>query len=145
MAYDFSGFFARADEAVIEAARERWTECEGRVITVPFQGIGVTSPKLDYWKYAFLGDQEAEARGLNPVQTDLCEFSRTCPGTVFVFVCAECWGGDCQYEGFVCKDGRVTRQEKGRGALRRLIACLDVRLDDREDFEPFERGYFSQT
>lgn len=44
MGYQFKGFFAKAEESLIEEAERKWFGCRGRIITTPFRGIGLSSP-----------------------------------------------------------------------------------------------------
>jgi hypothetical protein len=59
MGWQFAGFFARADAAIMTAALERWPGMRGRIITEPFVGIGVAVPEKALTYGEQHGDQEA--------------------------------------------------------------------------------------
>ena len=140
MGYRFSGFFARAEPSLLEAAQRRWPGCRVRRIEAPFRGIGVASPEFDD---ADPDDEYERAADIaDSIYADLPEWSRSHPGILFVYIDADCFGGHCEYEGYVCQDGRLRVRTHGEGALRRLMAFLGVDMDERLQFEPFLHGLF---
>ena len=44
MGYRFNGFFAQADQHVLQTTLKHWPFCRGRSIDVPFSGIGLICP-----------------------------------------------------------------------------------------------------
>ncbi len=148
MGYVFAGFFARADAAVLEAALPRWPGCRGRLISQPFTGIGVEVPDeiLTYGGGSDEEDEQAQELAW-AIEDDLVEWSRHYPATRFVFFRANCFGGKCMYEGYVCQDGvireRANDDKPGDGdALPRLVRALGVDLGTPPHYEPFTRGFF---
>jgi len=151
MTYEFAGFFARAEPLVLEDALATWPGCRGRTITEPFQGIGVAVPEraLTYGKPP---DAEKRAKELaRTLEETLVEWSRRYPTTRFVFLRAECFGGACQYWGYICQNGVIQEQAEdpdlGRGdALPRLVRALGVEFGPHSRyFAPLTRGYFDPT
>jgi hypothetical protein len=153
MAYEFAGFFARAELAVLEDALAAWSGCRGRTITEPFLGIGVAVPDraLTYGKPKDAGTQARELA--HRLEEELVTWSLRHPATRFVFLHAECFGGACQYRGYVCQNGVILEQAedpdlvRGLGdALPRLVRALGVEFAPQSMyFAPFTRGYFDST
>jgi hypothetical protein len=153
MGWQLAGFFARADADVMSAALDRWPGMRGRLIDEPFHGIGVAVPEkaLTYGKSH--GDQESAQELAWAVEQQLPAWSAQYSATIFVFLRADCWGGMCFYEGYVCRDGTILmraqddQEESNNGgiALRRLVAALGVELPDPPTFAPFVRGYFNTS
>ncbi|HEV8193390.1 MAG TPA: hypothetical protein VGP82_18160 [Ktedonobacterales bacterium] len=149
MSYAFAGFFAQAEPSVLKDALATWPGCQGRIITEPFQGIGVAVPEqaLTYGRPAHVGERATALA--YALEEELVAWSRGYPATRFVFMRARCIGGPCRYWGYVCQDGaiqaRATDSVMGHGdALQRLVRALGVELDQESgDFAPFTRGYFN--
>jgi hypothetical protein len=149
MGWQFAGFFARADASVLEAALRMWPGCQGRLIADPFPGMGVavSAHALTY------GDSEQEQEQAQQLawalECGLVAWSRHYPLTLFVFIRADCFGGACVYEGYVCQDGAVRERaadgddgDRSGAALRQLVRALGVELGDPPLFAPFTRGFF---
>ena len=151
MSYEFAGFFALAEPPVLADALATWSGCRGRTITEPFHGIGVAVPEraLTYGKPRDAGTQARELA--HRLEEELVQWSRRHPATRFVFVRAQCFGGACQYGGYVCQDGMIQERAEdldlGRGdALPRLVRALGVELGQPSRyFVPLTRGYFDPT
>jgi len=150
MGWQFAGFFAHADEAALEAALRAWPGCQGRVITEPFHGIGVAVPSHAF-TYGDSDEEQEQAEELAwAIEQELVVWSRRYPATRFVFISADCFGGTCQYEGYVCEDGaillRAQDPDEGEGgALPRLVRALGVELATPPFFEPLTRGFFERS
>jgi hypothetical protein len=151
MGWQFAGFFAQADRSILEAALRTWPGCVGRLITEPFQGIGVAVPEhaLTY-TYGPSDEEREHARELaSALELELEAWSRAYPTMPFVFLRAACVGGPCLYAGYVCQDGvvrlRASDRERGGAALPRLVRALGVELGDPPDFAPFTRGFFDHA
>jgi hypothetical protein len=137
MTYHFSGVFAKAGESVLADVQ---TAChgDGRIIEDPFEGFGV----------AFFHDR-AGGEPLAPGTFPLVPWSTKYPEVTFVYVWVECWGGGCEEEGFVFRNGEVVYEDPGGTSqppetpLRRLLQHIGVDIGDRGIFAPLGRGYFS--
>lgn len=137
MAFLFSGFFALAGQDVLEAALKHWPLCKGRLIDSPFKGIGVSCP-------SFLKETEREREELfrdliYEVKNTLPEWSRNFPDCLFVYLMADCFGGVCYYEGYVCQNSEKIVEKSQE--LVELLTYLGV-VQETTYFEPFTRGYF---
>lgn len=151
MGYVFAGFFARADAPILEAALRGWPSCRGRIITEPFPGIGVA---VNDHVLTYGGSTEEEYEQAQElawaIEEELVEWSRQYPAICFVFLRAECFGGTCLHEGYVCQDGAIheraqdTDDDEG-DALPRLVRALGVELATPPYFEPFTRGFFERS
>jgi hypothetical protein len=148
MSYQFADFFALADEVVMQDAKRTWPGCRARLVTAPFHGIGVAVPEraLTYGE-----PEEAYEWAIamwNNIETTLPDWSRHYPDVSFVFPRTDCFGGNCLYEGYTCRDGVIIERmggesvARGGDALRRLIRYLGVELGAPPYFEPLVRGYF---
>jgi hypothetical protein len=82
---------------------------------------------------------------INSGEEKLPDFSTLFPGPTFAFIKAECFGGDCEYAGFVTRNGQllleVAFDDAGIDKLSRLLKPLGVRLLTG-NFQPFHRGYW---
>lgn len=148
MGYQFKGFFAKAEESLIQEAEIKWSGCRGRVVTTPFVGIGIASPDWNCQDSDQAYEQAIEIS--YAIEDQLPEWSKNYPDIVFVFVNVDCFGGICIYQGYVCQNGRVIAQDKGdacgelrKRALKQLIAHLGVELGYQQYFAPFEREFFN--
>lgn len=142
MGYQFKGFFAQADITLIEAANNKWLGCPGKVITNPFNGIGVSSPNLA------ARDPEAAIQASEiayAMEDELPQWSTNYPDITFIFIHADCFGGICDYQGYVCKNGKIITQQKGDRALANLVQYLGAKLSASEYFAPFERNFFNNV
>ena len=131
MGYRFTGFFCDGNETALKAALDRWPFCVGKVIRSPFHGIGFRCPDLDeVWD-----SEEAHEYWENriySVEQQLPDFSTVFPALTFAFINAECFGGNCDYAGFVVRNGELllTVEFDGVGInnLRQLLKPFGVRL-----------------
>lgn len=151
MGYEFAGFFALAEPSVLEDAVATWIGCRGRTIMEPFHGIGVAVPERALTYGEPPGEGEWARELAHTLEETLVEWSQRYPATQFVFVRAECFGGACQYWGYVCQNGAIQERAKdpdmGHGdALQRLVRALGVNFgEESRYFAPFTRGYFDPT
>ncbi len=129
---------------MIDAARLKWRGCLARTVDKPFSGVAFAAPGADRcYPLVFNAAQQAEQEKIaQSMKTDLLSWSERFPSTVFVFLQADCFGGVCEFEGFVVHNGINLCTHEGKDALKKLVAYLDVAMDDSEKFEPFERGFF---
>lgn len=144
MTYQCTAIFAKGDESILDAARKQWKGCLARSIDKPFQGVGFADPGADrcYPLVFNAAEEEEHERVANSMKADLLRWSERFPTTVFVYLEADCYGGVCEYEGLVVSNGIELCSHDGKEALKKLVAYLDVALDDRQIFEPFTRGFF---
>jgi hypothetical protein len=147
MSYIFNGFFALATEPVLESALHRWPFCRGRMIDHPFKGIGVDAA---LWPNHFTVEEaEAHRQRLHDFDRSFSEWTQEFPDVTFVKIWVECFGGQCDYWGYVCCNGVVLHREEEPfldteepdQPLLRLLSYLGLQQDDPY-FPPFERGYF---
>ncbi len=149
MGYRFNGFFAQADASLLELAMHQWPFCIGRSIAIPFTGIGIMCPSLSDANT----DEAVEIalEQITAVEEGLIPWSKQFPSTVFVYIEADCVGGNCLYDGYVCRDGSIlvrydsTDQSpaQSRQDLKRLLTWLGL-TENTIYFAPFERGFFRQ-
>jgi hypothetical protein len=146
MGYRFQGFFSDGGEKVMQAALARWPCSTARSISTPFLGFGLCAPDPDRDAESD-NDYELLLELAFSVERGLPEFSRGFPASTFVFINAECFGGVCDYSGFVVKAGAVCLQvdpgDSGSEALQHLLRALGVQLQSGY-FEPFVRGYWGR-
>lgn len=142
MAYWFQGIFAAvADEAtssaVCQEIRDLWPQARCRDILAPFSGIGVS-------RTADAMNTPVEQRQLDE---ELQGWTPRFPALTFVRLEAVCFGGACDYEGAVWRNGELVWREEGddRGSapLITLLRYLGVSSADGF-FEPLTRGYFAE-
>ena len=95
---------------------------------------GIANRGFDYWEDRFFS-----------VEAQLPGFSTEFPALTFAFIKAECFGGHCEYAGFVTRNSellvKVEFDRAGINNLRRLLKPLGVRLLTGY-FQPFHRGYW---
>ena len=133
MAYVFDGCFSRYVPGLPEAMRERWPQSRVRRIETPFDGVGLRMP----WEICTKEEEELVKR----FPDQLLEWSRRYPDHTFVCVAAECFG-DCEYRGYVCKNGEKLLEEPFHpDSLARLMTGIGVKLRDGFYFEPFTRKF----
>jgi hypothetical protein len=150
MGWEFAGFFACAHAEVTNTALERWPGVRGRLIAEPFQGVGIGVPERALTYDEPEGSQEAAQELAWAVEQDLPVWSAQFSATTFVFLRADCFGGHCIYEGYVCQKGEILvraqddqeESDDGGAALRKLVVALGVELPDPPVFAPFVRGFF---
>jgi hypothetical protein len=147
MGYRFTGFFCDGDDTVLKAALERWPFCVGRVIRSPFHGIGLRCPDADLAWDSDQGYDFWEER-IYSVEKQLPGFSTVFPAPAFAFIKADCFGGHCEYAGFVVRNGELLLEVEFDGAginnLRRLLKPLAV-LPLTGNFQPFHREYWDSA
>ena len=132
--YEFVGLFSTAATLFRNAASGLWPSAEVVTLSKPFVGSGLRFAD----RHPAGQGEESPAPDL---QDGILEISRRVPTDVIVYVEAECWGGTCGYNGRVYRGGHLVCEEKGRGALSRLLSHLGLQLDQREYFEPFTRAF----
>jgi hypothetical protein len=146
MAYQFEGFFCCGNETVLSAAATNWPLCSVRQISQPFCGFGLSCARPMEAKTN--GETAAIEQQIRQVRSGLIPWSRNFPELTFVYLAAECFGGDCLYGGYACRNGVVLQEETfddnddldaSRSSLRRLLRFLGLEADY---FEPLTRGYF---
>ena len=146
MGYSFKGVFSNGDPAVMTAILDRWSFCTGKVIGLPFQGFGIRCPDPDRETQTDEGYETLSEQVL-AFEEAVKDLSGEFVGCVFVFVHADCFGGNCVYRGFVARDGRIEQivdtVEPGLANLERLLLPLGVESVD--PFPPFVRGYWGEA
>ena len=120
----FTGFFCDGDDTVLKAALDRWPFCVGKVIRSPFNGIGLRCSDLDEVWDSEEGYDYWEDR-IYSVEKYLPDFSTVFPALTFAFIKAECFGGNCDYAGFVVRNGETARALHVIGPGRRSTRVRD--------------------
>lgn len=147
MGYLFTGFFSDGNDTVLKAALDRWPFCVGRVLRSPFRGIGLRCPDIDEESDSEQRDDYWEDR-IYSVEGQLPNFSTLFPLSTFSFIRADCFGGQCEYAGYVVRNGevlvKVEFDHAGITNLRRLLKPFGVRLLTGY-FQPFLRGYWDSA
>lgn len=138
----FVGFFAPHAEGLMEAVEERWPGADVSRICEPFDGIGLRLPDAD-------PADPSQYIMVVECQDELPAWTTLFPDLPFVYINADCHGGDCLYTGYVCRNGAKVDEERpgeldvfsNPGALTRLLSHLGANLAHDEYFRPFERDY----
>jgi hypothetical protein len=152
MSFYLKGIFTNSiDEEIIRKANECWTEIHIKIIDGKYKTLGIVGPNLlnadSDEKHEFF--QEINYK----IEDSLLDFSKHFPDTKFAFIFVDCWGGYCQYSGYVCQNGQTlinlseqlgetvnqTNQVKN---LKTLLSGIGIDLGDNGYFEPFTRNYF---
>ena len=139
MTYFFSGVIAPLGEQTVQHDLVERFGGVGRVLERPFPG----------WAVAFAADYDDVNDCLHQATTsDLVPWSRAYPDQAFVYICVECWGGDCDQEGFAFKNGSVLQaiplEEDRRmepDPLSRLLGAIGIAFPAGTPFEPFSRNW----
>lgn len=141
MGFEFAGFFAIADQTVLQSALERWRWMRGRTISAPFKGIGVS-----FDRQLILDEDDPVVEDFDAFEADIVAWSRKFSQVTFVYLEAECFGGPCDYAGFVVRNGTIIVRHswpetvaQSKENLLHLLSYLHVY---QIDFEPLSRGYF---
>ncbi len=144
MTYHCTAIFAKGDQLILNAARQKWKGCLARSVDKPFSGVALADPGADccYPLVFNSARQEEHEKIAKSMRDDLLSWSERFSSTIFVFIEANCFGGVCEFEGFVAHNGINLCAHKGKDALKKLVAYLDVEIDESESFEPFTRGFF---
>lgn len=143
MAYWFQGFFvATPDSATAEHIRQRirsdWPNARSRYIARPFAGVG----------FCWFDDAPGQTRyDPDDLDAQLGPWTHAFPTVTFVRIEAVCFGGVCDYDGVVWRDGEAIWREprdaeEGDGPLLRLLTYLGI-TSPKPYFEPLTRGYFA--
>lgn len=152
MGYSFQGIFTNHyHQNIIDAARLRWPFCTVSRVDSPFDGIAIYREEE---KYPALFEQEFKDH--RRLQDELVEFSIAFPEIMFIHLWTDCHGGDCYYDGFVCRNNNILLDNRGKGPksfsrrfeqekLRALLKHFDVSLSGMAYFQPFERGYLESN
>jgi hypothetical protein len=138
MGYRFTGFIA-TQMAMLDESRSRWPLCTSEF----HQGIGkavVTCPDPEQSESEEAYESLVEL-GFE-VEDGVLPFSKKYPQAQFVFLRADCAGGQCHYRGWACQNGQVLESAegfRGEGALTRLLQHIGLKLGSDERFSLFER------
>ncbi len=126
--------------AILSAAVTRWP-----AVTGPFEPdsypdrVVFAPPEMTSYRFAGGADATEGRRQNDDVRDGLPEWSRAFPAVTFAWVEAECFGGQCGYSGFSCRDGQSSPTS---GGLHTPLAAVGVELETGY-FEPFVRGFFA--
>jgi hypothetical protein len=136
---------AEERHGVMAAALARWPFCRGPRDPNALTDRAVFAPP-ELTSYLFghgeHGRYDEALLLADDVGRNLAEWSRAFPGVTFALIEANCFGGDCNYRGFCCRDGELIEQHDGRlGALIQLLAAVGI--ETHGYFAPFERGFFA--
>ena len=144
MTYHCTAIFAKGDQSVIDAARQKWKGCLARLVDKPFQGIAFADPGADCcYPLVFNSEKQKEHEGVAvSMKTELARWSKKFPSIIFVFIEADQVGSISDFEGFAVRNGNKLCSHRDKDALRKLLAYLDVELAEDQTFQPFTRGYF---
>jgi hypothetical protein len=72
------------------------------------------------------------------VKEELPAWSHTFPAVTFALIEADCFGGDCEYFGYCCRDGQIFKEGE---SLVGLAAGVGITIDG--PFPPLVRGFFA--
>ncbi len=144
MSFQFHGFFARFDEQVEEAARKQWPQAAVRTFFNPFHGLGVRLASADELNISPDDEEENWEHVMGAIfqmEDELPLWSAQFAGQKLIFLRAECFGGTCLYDGFLCCDGSTLFQVQRSSTLQELFAWFDVKLPRDSHFEPLTRHF----
>jgi hypothetical protein len=130
-------------EMAIRSALERWPflRLPGKRNDYPGRVV-LALPELTTYLFDNEADYEAALEQRELVESELPAWSREFPDLKFAYIEAECFGGHCEYSGFVCCSGEVLlRAELSEKAHVYLLKA--VNFETPGFFASFERGYFS--
>jgi hypothetical protein len=152
LTYIFNGFFAAADELVLQSALSRWPYCTGRVIDHPAKSYPIDGVSPETYSFVGFGvkwDSSVDIFEDPKLRPDLLAWSTLFPTINFVWVDVECWGGGCFYGGVVFQNGTFIATEpiSDDEALIRLVSYLGIELGISPwgvYFDPFTRSYFGE-
>jgi len=133
--YNFAGWFASPYAPVEERAAALWPTAAIVAVREPFHGVALraadTHPCLE----------DNETRYIVEFGDPLLRLSQEFPHVTFVYLEAECFGGDCLYGGEVFKAGKVIGGDRGDKALSTLLRHIGVTLDANGYFAPLDRTF----
>ena len=148
MGYRFDGFFVRTEEqAFIQelalSVKQQWPYVACRSVSEPFFGLGIRMTS-----FATDGTEE-EVEQQDALKKELPAWSRRFPIVNCLYLSADCFGGVCIYEGYLCRNGVILfkeedkdqKEEAGMLSLLRLLGQFGVTTETGY-FKPFERGFF---
>lgn len=138
MGYRFTGFITTQLD-VLDEARSRWPMChsefhEGiKKVVVACPDPAQAESDQMYESLVEMGFEIEDA---------VVPISEKYPEALFVFLGADCAGGQCHYRGWVCRNGQILEGAegyRGDGTLTRLVRHLEIKLGPDERFALFER------
>jgi hypothetical protein len=135
---------ADARTATVAAALARWPFCRGPRDLAAYPDRAVFAPpELTGYLYDGTEDYGRALAQADEVEAGLSKWSRAFPDVTFAFVEADCFGGNCEYYGYCCRDGRVllTRDRETGGSLLQLVGGVGIEITGQ--FPPFVRGFFA--
>jgi hypothetical protein len=133
--YYFAGWFAAPDAPVHQRAAELWPGAAIASVHDPFHGVALRAAD----PHPCIEDDEA--RYVLQFGDPLLRLSQEFPAVTFVYLEAECFGGDCVYAGEVFQAGKVIGCDRGVKALSTLVRHLGVTLDQHGYFAPLDRAF----
>lgn len=152
MSFYLKGIFTNSmDEKIIRKANEYWTEIQIKIIDGEHRGLGIIGPNP---LNAESNEQYELFQDINyKIEDHLIDFSKHFPDAKFVFIFVDCWGGYCQYSGYMCQNGQThinlseqlgetVKQKEQIKNLKTLLKGIGFNLNDKGYFEPFTRNYF---
>jgi len=144
MTYHCTAVFAKGDQDILEAARLKWKGCLGRTVDKPFKGVAFADPGADCcYPLVFNSERQKQNEQIAlTMKSDLARWSKKFPATIFVFIEVDSVGNIFDFEGFAVRNGNKLCSHNDKDALKKLVAYLDVELEEGQAFEPFSRGYF---
>ncbi len=136
MTYHCSAIFAKGDQLILNAARQKWKGCLARYVDKPFSGVAFADPGADrcYPLVFNTARQEEHEKIAKSMRDDLLSWSEKFSSTIFVFIQVDCFGGVCEFAGFVVQNGIKLGAHEGKDALKKLLAYLDVDIDESDNF-----------
>jgi hypothetical protein len=133
--YNFAGWFAAPYAPLEQRAEELWPAAAIVSVREPFHGVALRA-----------GDPHPciegnETRYIVEFGDPLLRLSQEFPHVTFVYLEAECFGGDCLYAGEVFRAGKVIGGDRGDRALAGLLGHLGVTLGADNYFAPLDRAF----
>lgn len=152
MSFYLKGIFTTStDKNIILKAQQYWTDIRSKIINDNSNGICIIGPDPNRSE---TDEQYQKCQKINyKIEDELPDFSKQFSDTKFVFVFVDCWGGYCQYSGYVCQNGQkivdlseqlgeTVKQGEQDKNLKFLMTEAGIKFGDNGYFEPFTRNYF---
>lgn len=127
----------------MQAALRQWPYCRGPRNPSAYRDRAVFAPpELTGYLFDSTEDLSHALAQADEVEAGLSEWSCQFPEVTFALIESDCFGGQCAYRGFACRNGRQIPISDPLNALAALFACVGG-IEITEPFPPFTRGFFS--
>lgn len=135
---------AEERKGIMSAVRERWPFCRGPRDPSAYSNRAVFAPpELTSYLYDDFDEAERVDEMADDVESGLADWSRGFPIVAYALVEAECFGGNCLYRGFCCRNGELVLRHEEFDNDRLIELVRTVGIETSGTFAPFVRGFFA--